>query len=150
MSRDWTSFLRSSMPLADAMAVTAQTLPDGRIALAVPLGPNVNDKGTGFGGSVATLATLAGWVEVQRQLDQFAPASGVEIVIQRGETHYLKPIRNDFEACAILPDATELERFLRLYARKGLARLALTVEVHCQGEHVAQFGGDYVASRNAA
>lgn len=150
MSRDWTSLLRTSMPLADAMDLTARTLPDGRIDLAVPLTPNVNDKGTGFGGSVVTLATLAGWVEVQRQLDLAELAHGVEVVIQRGETQYLKPIRDDFDAVALLPEPEALARFLRLYARKGLARLGLTVDVLCHGERVARFAGDYVASRGVA
>ncbi|WP_460529559.1 YiiD C-terminal domain-containing protein [Chitinimonas naiadis] len=147
MSRDWQNLLRSSMPLADAMGVEVALQHDGRIGLSVPLGPNVNDKGTGFGGSVAALATLAGWVEMQRQLDLATMGSNVEIVVQRGETRYLRPIRDTFLAIAEPPSAEAVQKFLRLYERKGLARLSIEVIVYCAGERVAGYGGDYVASR---
>jgi len=147
MIRDWHALLHSSIPLATAMQVNVRPLADGRQQLHVPLAPNVNDKGTGFGGSVAALATLAGWVETQRQLDRAGVTEQVDIMVQRGETHYLLPITADFSAEAQLPDAAELERFQRMYARKGLARLAVGVALHCNGVLVARYEGEYVARR---
>ena len=147
MSRDWQNLLRGSMPLAHAMGVEVVLQNDGRIGLRVPLAPNVNDKGTGFGGSVAALATLAGWVEAQRQLDLATMGSNVEIVVQRGETRYIRPIRDTFLAVAEPPAAEAVQKFLRLYERKGLARLGVEVVIYCDGERVAEYGGDYVASR---
>ncbi len=147
MIRDWHALLHSSIPLVTAMQVNVTPLADGRQQLHVPLAPNVNDKGTGFGGSVAALATLAGWVETQRQLDRAGVVEPVDIMVQRGETHYLLPITADFSAEAQLPDTAELERFQRMYARKGLARLAVGVALHCNGALVARYEGEYVARR---
>ncbi|QDQ28556.1 thioesterase [Chitinimonas arctica] len=150
MSRDWQSLIYNGIPLARAMQVAFRSLPDGRVSLDAPLAPNVNDKGTGFGGSIAALATLAGWVETQRQLDLAGLESAVEIVVQRGETTYLLPVSGAFSATARCPDESERERFLRIFRRKGTARLAVTVELCCEARVVARFSGEYVARRTDA
>ncbi|WP_269532210.1 YiiD C-terminal domain-containing protein [Chitinimonas sp. BJYL2] len=147
MPKHWPTLLHQSIPLTRLMGVDATAQADGRITIAVPLAPNVNDKGTGFGGSLAVVATLAGWVEVQRQLDLAGLGDSVEIVIQRGETTYLLPVTADFSATADELDTDVLGRFLRLFARKGLARLALTASVHCEGVLTARFEAEYVAKR---
>lgn len=145
--QDWQQRLHQSIPLARAMQVSCRQEADGRICLLAPLAPNCNDKGTAFGGSLATLATLAGWVEVQRQLELALPDERAEIVIQHGASNYLLPAGADFSACALPLAADAIERFIRQYRRRGLARLALQVDLHCAGQRVAQFGGDYVARR---
>ena len=49
------------IPLARAMALTVAGYDGATLALAAPLAPNGNDKGCAFGGSLASLMTLAGW-----------------------------------------------------------------------------------------
>jgi thioesterase domain-containing protein len=147
MPRDWQTELEQTIPLVRAMGVVTMALDDGRVRLDAPLAPNVNDKGTGFGGSVATLATLAGWVETQRQLDQAGVAGPVDIVIQRGQTRYLQPIRSAFSAVVSTPDGGEVDRFVRMLARRGMARLTMEVAIFSAGETCAQFDAEYVASR---
>ena len=49
------------IPQVLAMQVQLAGERDGRLCLRAPLGPNVNDKGTAFGGSLVSLMTLAGW-----------------------------------------------------------------------------------------
>lgn len=145
MQRDWQTLLHSTIPLARAMQVSVAAEADGRQRLHAPLAPNVNDKGTAFGGSLATLATLAGWVETQRRLDQAGVAAPVEIVIQRGETDYLLPAGADFSAVPMPLEPEAVERFVRQFERRRVARLAVEVQLHCAGETVARFRADYVA-----
>lgn len=147
MQRDWQSVLNDNIPLARAMQVSAQVQADGSVRLVVPLAPNVNDKGTGFGGSVATLATLAGWVETQRQLDLAGVADTVEIVVQRGQTRYLLPITDEFFAVAEATEPAEAERFIRMFQRRGLSRLAVRIAVRCGDDVCAEFDAEYVAGR---
>ncbi|PHV11452.1 YiiD C-terminal domain-containing protein [Chitinimonas sp. BJB300] len=147
MQKDWQALLYRSIPLASAMAVNTQVMDDGRIDLLAPLAPNVNDKGTAFGGSLVTLATLAGWIEIQRLLDDAGLGADVEVVIQRGETAYLLPVRADFSA-VVQPQCPDvLQRFLRQFERRGLARLMVEVTIVSAGESVARFQADYVAKR---
>ena len=53
--------LLAEIPLARAMALRVAAYDGDSLALAAPLAPNVNDKGCAFGGSLASLMTLAGW-----------------------------------------------------------------------------------------
>ncbi|MBV8657333.1 MAG: YiiD C-terminal domain-containing protein [Burkholderiales bacterium] len=147
MQRDWQQMLQATIPLSAAMQVGIVYGADGRVELTAPLAPNVNDKGTGFGGSLATLATLAGWVEVRRQLDGIAPDVQADIVIQRGETSYLHPVTAAFSAQVDALDADELGRFAKLFIRRGVARMPVAVQVLCGGVKCAEFRGEYVASR---
>lgn len=146
MSRDWQQLLYSTIPLSVAMQVGVIDHPDGRAELTAPLAPNVNDKGTGFGGSLATLATLAGWIEVRRQLDLLSLDEAAEIVIQHGNTEYLHPVTADFTALVEPVDAAELARFGKLFARRGMARLGVRVQLLCDAQCCAVFHGEYVAS----
>ncbi|MGQ5524649.1 YiiD C-terminal domain-containing protein [Chitinimonas sp. PSY-7] len=147
MQKDWQALLYNNIPLSRAMQVSAQIIDDGRVRLTAPLAPNVNDKGTVFGGSLATLATLAGWVETQRLLDLAGLGAEAEIVIQHGETDYLLPVRSAFSAISQPQEPEALQRFLRQFERRGLARLAVKVEMVCEDELVARFQADYVAKR---
>jgi thioesterase domain-containing protein len=147
MVRDWTGLIGDGIPLARAMQIDAALEPDGRVRLIAPLAPNVNDKGTGFGGSIVTLATVAGWVEIQRQLDVGGVEAEVEIVVQQGETRYLQPVVADFSALVEVPDPDGVDRFLRMFRKRGVARLAVSIQVHCLGAVCATFLGEYVATR---
>ncbi|MBV8467634.1 MAG: YiiD C-terminal domain-containing protein [Burkholderiales bacterium] len=150
MARDWTDLICSNIPLARAMQIGTELVDDGRVRLTAPLAPNVNDKGTGFGGSVATLATVAGWIEVQRQLAAADIDTSVEIVIQRGETRYLVPVTSDFSALVEPVDEASVDRFVRMFQKRGMARLSLSAEVLCQGLSCASFQGEYVVTRASA
>src|SRR5690606_6825838 len=53
--------LLAEIPLARAMQLSVAAYDGATLALAAPLAPNGNDKGCAFGGSLASLMTLAGW-----------------------------------------------------------------------------------------
>ncbi|MDK2124529.1 YiiD C-terminal domain-containing protein [Parachitinimonas caeni] len=140
----WQSLISSGIPLAAPMAVQAQLDADGHLQLFAPLAPNRNDKGTGFGGSIAALATLAGWCEVLRLTD-LHDLGPVEIVIQRGATEYLKPVESDFIARAIPCHAEAAAAFAKILTRRGIGRLAVTVEIWAGNGMAARFDGEFVA-----
>ena len=60
--------LREEIPLARAMDLRVADYDGQALTLAAPLPPNINDKGCAFGGSLASLMTLAGWGLVRLQL----------------------------------------------------------------------------------
>jgi thioesterase domain-containing protein len=150
MARDWQQLIELAIPLARAMQVHIAVQADQTLRLTAPLAPNVNDKGTAFGGSVATLATIAGWAEVQRQLDLARIDEAIDIVIQRGATEYLLPVDGDFSAIAQLIDVSASERFVRTFMRRNLGRLTVKVDILCNGSPRARFEADYVAIRPVA
>lgn len=137
------AYLHEHIPLSAAMGVRVEEAAPGAIALWAPIAPNINHRGTVFGGSAASLATLAAWSLVHTRL----AAGGVDarLVIQRGAIDYLKPLEGDFTARCAIADESAWSRFAAALARKGKARIAMTADLHCGGLHAATFTGAFVA-----
>jgi thioesterase domain-containing protein len=136
-------FLHAHIPLAGAMGVKVESYLDGKLVLTAPLRANHNHLGTAFGGSLATLATLAGyallWIELGDQ--------DAHIVIGNSEIHYRSPVRGDLRASCERPDSVTLARFKAQFARKEKARLTLDVTIDGDGGTGMEFRGTYVALR---
>ncbi len=137
------AYLHEHIPLSAAMGVTVRDCTLAGVTLAAPLGPNINHRGTIFGGSASAVAILAAWTWLHfalRSADLHA-----RLVIQRNTVDYLAPIATDFEAKgAPLPPA-DFEKFLATLRRHARARATLTADLWCEGTKVASFTGDYVA-----
>jgi thioesterase domain-containing protein len=134
--------LHREIPLTRAMGVTVVRCDARGLALAAPLAANLNHKRTAFGGSLAGLATLAGWGLLQLLLREHAPAT---VVIRAAEVHYLRPVMQDIEATCALPPEAELARFQRMFARRGMARIELAATIPANGKEAVRFRGAYVA-----
>lgn len=134
--------LHAEIPLTRAMGVTVAQFDVTDLTLRAPLAPNINHKSTAFGGSLATLATLAGWGLLQLLLREHSP---VTVVIQESSVQYLRPVAEDLQAICAMPQAEVLEMFLRNLARKGRARIELEVLIPAGGETAVRFRGRFVA-----
>ncbi|HQV41335.1 MAG TPA: YiiD C-terminal domain-containing protein, partial [Moraxellaceae bacterium] len=53
--------LHQEVPLTAAMQLALQSFDDSTLVFRVPLLPNINDKGTGFAGSITSLGCITGW-----------------------------------------------------------------------------------------
>ncbi|MBY4675443.1 YiiD C-terminal domain-containing protein [Marinobacterium arenosum] len=137
------SWLRTQIPLINHMGFKPLQYDGRSLVMAAELAPNVNDKGTGFGGSLATVATLCGWsmVTLYRREQGFDN----DVVIRDSHLEYLAPVTGDFAAHVVLPDEATLAAFDARMAEKGRARIDLTIEIR-QGDKVAmKLAGSYVA-----
>lgn len=134
--------LHREIPLTRAMGVTVAGFDAAGLVLRAPLAPNLNHKHTAFGGSLATLATLAGWSLLQLLLREQPPAT---VVIQESAVSYLRPVTADFAARCALPPADTFDRFRRTLARKGMARIALEATIPAGEEIAVRFDGSFVA-----
>jgi len=137
------TYLHTHIPLAAAMQVEVQQASPEFIALSAPLAPNINHRGTAFGGSIATLATLAGWSLLRVRLDGFAPLP--HLVIQRSSIDYLRPIEGSFSAQVAYPAEVNWDDFLLRLREKGKARLPLNIEVRTGELLAARMEGVFVA-----
>ncbi len=137
-------YLRIHVPLTAGMDIRAGRCQPGYLTLEAPLAPNLNDKGTVFGGSLATLCTLAGWSMISlicRELD-----CDVDIVIARSEIRYLRPVSEDqFAAKARRPDQALLSRFEHELKSTGWATLEISAVVQDAGKDAVRFTAKYSA-----
>jgi len=136
-------WLKGQIPLINHMGFGDLVYDGHSLQMPAELAPNVNDKGTGFGGSLSTVATLCGWALVTLYLRE--QGRDCDVMIRDSQINYLAPITDDFFAEAALPDETELTTFMSYLDNKGRARLNLEIEVK-QGDKVAMtLKGAYVA-----
>lgn len=91
--------LLDDIPLARAMALTVHAYDGQRVHLRAPLAPNSNDKGCAFGGSLASLMTLAGWGLTRLQMQQQG-RDDVDIYVRDSQVRYLAPVWSDIDVFA--------------------------------------------------
>lgn len=139
--------LHAEIPLTRAMGVTVAGFDALGLTLTAPLAPNINHQDTAFGGSLATLATLAGWGLLQITLRDLAT---VTVVIQECRIEYLRPVTADFAATCRMPDSATLEQLRARLQRKGVARVTLDVTIGPAQRPAVRFQGRYVAYAPAA
>ncbi|MFK0569779.1 YiiD C-terminal domain-containing protein [Endozoicomonas sp.] len=146
-----THWIKSSIPLLQNMEVTFDQFENGKLIISCPLEPNINDKGTAFGGSMAALATLCGWLYTT--LYARTRVTYCEAVIADSQMTYHAPASGPISAhCqAVIP-----EKFITRLDERRNAKLELTVELYSCSEgsesekpapqkKVATYTGIYVA-----
>src|SRR6476620_1347174 len=97
--------LYAAMPPVAALQLRIAGFDGDALRLEAPLAAHVNDKGCAFGGSLASLMTLAGWGLVTLRLQQLGFAA--EVYVADTQLHYRAPLFADLQATARLaePDA---------------------------------------------
>lgn len=133
-----------SMPPVAAMAFDVVDYDGERLRMQAPLGPNVNDKGTAFGGSMTSLMTFAGWGLVTLRLQQAGLVA--DVFVADSHVHYRKPLVADLVADAMLAPGETWEPFLATFLQRGRARIELRACILLpEGGIAAELAGRYVA-----
>ena len=136
--------LLAAIPLARAMDLSITGYDGESLTMVAPLAPNINDKGCAFGGSMASMMTLAGWSLVKLALD--ARGSEGDIYIKDSTIRYLAPIWQDFSATAYVADGDTFEDFFKAYDRRGKGRLHVYCTVRLpDGGEAASLEAQFVA-----
>lgn len=135
-----------AMPPVAAMGIQGAGWDGQRLRLRAPLAANINDKGTVFGGSMASIATLAAWGLLTLKLGEAGIKA--EVYVADSQLKYLKPLVADLGAEAWLDEGTDWDAFLRSYRERGRARAQLVARVTGpDGDTVAEFTGRFAALR---
>lgn len=137
--------LHHEIPLTRAMGIRVVSFNEQGLMLSAPLSANINHKHTAFGGSLATLTTLAAWGLLHLLLREHPPAT---IVIQDSHTRYQRPVTDDFTATCALPDNEVLATFVETLKRRGVARIDLTAGIPVGSRPAVEFEGRFVAFDN--
>jgi len=118
--------IHNAIPLSDAMQFSIDHLDLDDIRVSAPLSPNINIHGTGFAGSLYSIAVLTGWALCTHIIAE----SGIdaELVVARAEIAYRAPVVSDIE-CSCSSSEEQRDEFLQAFRERGKARLVLDIAV---------------------
>ena len=111
---------RADIPLLNAMQLSFSSYENLSLWMEAPLAPNINNKGTAFGGSIASIGLFGGWAVATLGFIN-AGIHNTEIVVYTSEMTFERPARGllrvrafmkpeDFEACLDRLQAGDSER----------------------------------------
>ncbi len=121
-----------TIPLVRALAPVVSQASDGIVSFRTPLAPNINDKGCAFGGSLASLMTLACWSVLR--VETWAQDLPAEIFVHTSKIVYRAPIWGDFLVRASATPAA-LASFVDTLKTANKAALILHAEVYAIDAH---------------
>ena len=137
--------IRASIPLSSAMQFSIAELGLDAIVVSAPLQANVNIHGTGFAGSIYSLAVLSGWALCMHIMDEL-DLDG-DLVVGKAEIRYSSAVRGDL-LCRTRVSSEQRESFARDFRGRGKAKLVLQVDVGDEPNAVLQ--ATYVAIKRGS
>ena len=117
----WLDAHYRAMPPVAAMDVTIAGHEGDRLRLHAPLARHVNDKGCAFGGSMASLMTLAGWGLFALRLRNVA--IDAEVFVADSTVKFRQPLFADLAVEAWRDDDASWEAVFDALRTRGRARL---------------------------
>ena len=118
--------IRDSIPLSEAMQFSIDALDIDAIRVSAPLEPNINIHGTGFAGSIYSLAVLTGWAlctHIMQELEFEA-----ELVVGSAEIQYRAPVTQSLN-CYCRCDESQRQQFQQALLATGKGKLLLNIDV---------------------
>lgn len=131
-----------AMPPVAAMDIAVARLDADGLHLRAPLQANHNDKHNAFGGSLASLMTLAawGWLDLQLRLAGHV----ADVYVADSTLRYLAPVYEDLHALAAPQPPQAWTTALETFRQRGKARIAMQAQVVlADGTVAAQFSGRF-------
>ena len=133
-----------SMPPVAAMNLSIGGYDGQRLRLHAALADHVNDKGCAFGGSLASMMTLASWGLVSLKLHE--AGIDADVYVADSQLRYLAPLYADLDVTAEFGPDADLATFLSTLRERGRARTHLVARVLTpEGVVATDFTARYVA-----
>ena len=141
-SRALQDFFMLNVPLARAAEISVQSYDGQKLVFQAPLEPNINDKGTAFGGSIYVLCVSAAWGMSSIKAQELGLDG--ELVVAKAEIEYLRPLSESLRAEVCTPEPQALQHFKESFERHGKAVFELDVVANnSENKACARFKGKY-------
>ncbi|WP_136247516.1 YiiD C-terminal domain-containing protein [Halomonas borealis] len=140
-SATFLAWLGEAIPMAKQLGIEAMHREGETLEWRLAIAPNLNDKGTGFGGSLAAQATLLGWSWTTLWLRRHGYER--DVVVAEARQRFLAPVTGGYRlTCA--PESEDAPARLReRMAERGRGRIALVQRLWCGDTLCLEAHGDY-------
>lgn len=138
--------LHNEIPMTKYMQLTLEELNENNLITKAPLKPNINDKGTGFAGSLNTIATISAWCVCYLEASKLDLENSM-IAIIKSDISYRAPITKDFKCISYLPSEEQIKLFEKKLKEKNSSSLKIKGEIRENGKLCLDFEGVYVIKK---
>ncbi len=135
--------LHSEIPMTKLIQLHAKAIDDKKLITTAPLEININDKGTGFAGSLSTIVTISAWSACFLKVEELGYKNSM-IAIIKSDTAYRAPVRKNIYCETILPSHEQLEVVKEKLELKGSASLKIKSLIIEDEKTCVEFEGIYV------
>ncbi len=134
-------WLSDAIPMVSALGISDMSSQGDQLTWQLALAPNLNDKGTGFGGALSAQTTLQGWCWVTLWLREQGLAR--DVVVAEATQRFLAPVNDDYRlVCA--PTVPEgVSQLVQKLEERGKGRIALTHQLYCGETLCLEANGNY-------
>ncbi|MGL1888586.1 MAG: thioesterase domain-containing protein [Reichenbachiella sp.] len=136
-------YIHEHIPITAHLEASITEYSGNTLSVGAPLEANINHRNSAFGGSLSAIGILSGWALLFVKLKELSVSN--RLVIQNSSFDFLAPATSDFVASAELPDSIEYDTFLKVFKRKGKARIKINSKVYCGSILCGTHTGTYVA-----
>ncbi|KZZ40985.1 hypothetical protein A3759_16220 [Thalassolituus sp. HI0120] len=145
ISQKLKDFFVEHLPITQFMGLEVESYDGEQLVLTAPLGPNINDKQTAFGGSLYNAAVMACWGFAYLKTQERGLVCNQ--VVAGGDIKYIAPVTGKIRAVCRNPGDDVITRFIEHFDRKGRAKISLAAEITTNGEAdgdvAVSFSGQY-------
>ncbi|ABV67695.1 thioesterase/acetyltransferase, putative [Aliarcobacter butzleri RM4018] len=135
--------LHNEIPLTKFMDLKITKYDEKELITIAPLNKNINDKGTAFGGSLATLTIISGW-SICCLISKELEINSENIVVIKNEHSYRKPVTKELICHTKRPTKDEIENLKNKLLLKKSASIKISSQIIEDGEVCVDFTGYYV------
>ena len=136
--RQW---LGEAIPLVGHLGLKRMYWQGDSLVWDLALSPNLNDKGTGFGGSLTAQTTLIGWCWTTLWLR--AQLREQDVVVAQASQRFLAPVTGDYRLKCRPRQVDGPEQLQARLASAGKGRLALVQQIYLDDVLCLEAEGDY-------
>ncbi|PLY07574.1 MAG: thioesterase [Arcobacter sp.] len=143
MLKELENKLHSEIPMTKYMELKVKSIDEEKIITTIPLKPNINDKGTGFAGSLSTLVTISAWCSCFLEVKKLGYKKSM-IAIIKSDTSYKAPVTKDMNCITTVPSKEQINILEKKLKEKGSASLRIKSQIIQDDQICVNFEGIYV------
>lgn len=122
-------WLGEAIPMVGALGISDVSHANDALTWHLALAPNLNDKGTGFGGALAAQATLQGWCWVTLWLRQQGRAQ--DVVVAEASRRFVAPVTGDYRLICTPSSSDGPATLAERLRERGKGSIALSQQLYC-------------------
>ncbi|WP_043527214.1 YiiD C-terminal domain-containing protein [Litchfieldella xinjiangensis] len=136
------TWLGEAIPLVPQLGLSRMEWQDDVLRWHINLQPNLNDKGTGFGGALSAQTTLIGWCWVTLWLRRQGLQQ--DVVVAEASQRFSAPVTEDYRLDCQPQDIHAAHSLSERLNQQGKGRITLIQKLYCREKVCLEACGDYV------